>query len=422
MVLTAKQVNQLQKAPTKARQQALRTTYARQDQTRTSTQRGRVGLRRSIPQRVPVNRLASMPQAQDRGQPDSKANWNQTPASSNVIAPRGFGYYDAFEHDPYSVATAMSIGPATPVVGTTICNQLETLPSVPMDVSGLETGMILLIVQPSCQDVQAVAYRCNGTGDSNVIVQEKYRSDQLRSDGPDNAIPTRCSLRLRNWTQHVGVGGIVRTLRMTTGVALRGDGQIPGMIGTTNLAFAQLCGSIRVNQRTRTYGGEELIHAHQKNCSVVDQAKATWFKDWSATYQNDQFPWTRLAGWDQDGSVPAGQMDTFTQTLHDPAYTPIAILFEPFVAAVSNGVVGNQYEVNVRSQFLCHYAQGTMLANMAVDPPSKLLQLTAARDHEEGKGSVLEKVGNVIRDGASYSWNNKSTIIKSLCRLQAALG
>lgn len=36
-------------------------------------------------------------------------NWSQTPASSNIIAPRGFGFYDAFAHGPHETATALSL-------------------------------------------------------------------------------------------------------------------------------------------------------------------------------------------------------------------------------------------------------------------------------------------------------------------------
>ena len=43
------------------------------------------------------------------------AEWKTTPASFNVVAPSGFGYYDAFHNLPDSAMTHMSIGPATPM-------------------------------------------------------------------------------------------------------------------------------------------------------------------------------------------------------------------------------------------------------------------------------------------------------------------
>ena len=359
--------------------------------------------------RVNVANLNRMPRAYNhpKGQmPDmSRGNWDQTPASSNVLAPRGFGYYDAFQHDPFSVATHMSIGPATPIVGTTVVseNLVTKKPGALTGTgpgAGLEGGAILLIVMPATGDTQANAYECSSTlVATDVINVTPYRSPQLQADQPDNAIPTRCSMRMRNWTQHVGVGGIVRVLRMTTGVALNGN-------YTTNGELAQLMEGIRTHTRTRTYGGDELLDTHQKNCTVVDQSKATWFNDWESLTPNSSLPWTDLVGWDQTGFA-----GPFTKQLHDPAYTPIAILFEPFVAAVSGGTVGNKYEVSVRSQFLAHYAQGSMLANMAISAPTAPDALTKHRDHEEGKGSVMEKIGNAISQGASWAWNHKADII-----------
>lgn len=356
---------------------------------------------------VNVANLNRMPRAYNhpKGQmPDmSRGNWGQTPASSNVIAPRGFGYYDAFQHDPFSVATHMSIGPATPIVGTTVVSEnlitkspgalTGTGPGV-----GLEGGAILLIVMPATGATQAIAYESSSLVATDIVTMTAYKSPQLLADQPDNAIPTRCSLRMRNWTQHVGVGGIVRLLRLTTGVGLS--------YYTTNGELAEIVEGIRTHTRTRTYGGDELLDTHQKNCTVVDQSKATWFIDWEESTINSQLPWTNQLGWPQGGAI-----GPFIRQLHDPAYTPIAILFEPFVAAVSGGSVGNKYEVSVRSQFLAHYSQGTMLANMAISAPTAPDALTKYRDHEEGKGSIMEKIGNAISQGASWAWNHKGDII-----------
>lgn len=406
MVLTPKQTVQVAAAPA-SQKAALRAMYTKQNS-------GTVpGVPRDRKQRAAASRLQSMPAPSrvPRGvQPDmSKGNWDQTPASSNVIAPRGFGYYDAFEHNPFDVATHMSIGPATPIVGTTICSS-GLVTKAPANFTagpalGLESGAILLIVHPSTGKVQATAFHCSNTTGSAFCGADKYISPQLEADPPDNAIPTRCSLRLRNWTQHVGVGGIVRTLRMTTGVALR-----PGY--TTNEELAILCENIRNHARTRTYGGDELCETHQKNCTVVDQSKATWFRDWDALTPNHLLPWTAAAGWPQGDAAPNTETGAFDVQLHDPSYTPIAILFEPFVAAVSGSTVGNKYEVSVRSQFLAHYAQGTMLANMAVDPANEPGQLSNYRDREEAKGSILENIANAIKGGASWSWNHRGELAK----------
>jgi hypothetical protein len=196
---------------------------------------------------------------------------------------------------------------------------------------------------------------------------------------------------------------------MTTGVAI-GDG-----LGQyfNNHQLAEFMQAIRAHERTRTYGGEELVETHQKNCSVVDQSKSTWFSSFGVMTLASLLPWTKevIGPTTPDGWDPDAEINNFTKTLYDPAYTPIAILFEPFVAAVSGGSVGNKYEVNVRSQFLAHYPQGTMLANMAIDPPTDPSGLTKHRDSEEHKGSVLEKIGSALKDGASWAWNHKGDIM-----------
>jgi len=407
MVFSYKQTQALAAAAPSARQ-AMRKLFIGQNSTSNGAARPRRDRWMNTTALQNAPRSSNLPRGQKADM--SEGHWAQTPATSNVVAPRGFGYYDAFEHDPFSVGTHMSIGPATPVVGTTIVSEglVTNAPGYlagPGPAAGLEGGAILLIVMPSTSGTQARAFRCtpNIVGDfttTDLVSSTNYNSPQLLSDAPNNAIPTRCSLRIRNWTQHIGVGGIVRILRMTTGVALNS-------LETTNGELATFMEGIRSHTRTRTYGGEELLESHQKNCTVVDQSKATWFSDWNAITPNNLLPWTLAEGWDQ----VTGVSTTFTQQLHDPSYTPIAILFEPFVAAVAGGVVGNKYEVNVRSQFLTHYTQGSMLANMAISPPTVPDALTKHRDAEEGKGSILERLGSALRDGASWAWNQKSDII-----------
>eukprot|EP00497_Spongosphaera_streptacantha_P005280 TRINITY_DN6234_c0_g1_i1.p1 TRINITY_DN6234_c0_g1~~TRINITY_DN6234_c0_g1_i1.p1 ORF type:complete len:161 (+),score=2.78 TRINITY_DN6234_c0_g1_i1:58-540(+) len=135
-----------------------------------------------------------------------------------------------------------------------------------------------------------------------------------------------------------------------------------------------------INARTRVYSGTELCEMHLKNCSVVDQSKSTWFTDWNTRTPIHQVPWASKAVY---GSMwDNGDLNNFTLQLHDPAYTPICILFEPFIAAVNGANVGNPYEVSIRSQFLAHYPQGTMLANMAFSPehaPAKIEQARAKK-------------------------------------------
>lgn len=380
-------------------------------------------------------RIQSMPMAQSmpRGVMPANANaqsWSQTPASSNIIAPRGFGYYDAFTNDAYSAATHMSIGPATPIVANTICNSgLRTRDPITMDVTypdgqmhSLEAGMLLMVVYPATCDTQAKLYSCSNTDPVRLGHEHEYNSPNLQSARPDNAIATRCSFRIRNWTQHVGTGGIVRILRCTTGLSL--DCSSAGR--TTNGDLAVLAEEVRNHARTRIYSGEELCESHQKNLSVVDQSRSTWFMNWNSLHKVADTPWAVGQGWPQGGTgnppTPQYTIGNFSYQLHDPAYTPIIILFEPFTAAVNGQSIGNSYEVNIRSQYLAHYAQGSMLANMAICPKATPDTLNKHKDKEEAQGSTMHNVGRFLSNAASWAWDHRSQIGAGVAAGQRALG
>jgi hypothetical protein len=140
---------------------------------------------------------------------------------------------------------------------------------------------------------------------------------------------------------------------------------------------------------------------------VVDQSKSTWFTNWDETYNPQLYAWAA-----EDKLTDF--LDQFTYQTHDPSFTPLAILFEPFTAAVSGSSVGNSYEVQVRSQFLGHYAQGTILANMAFDPRAAPTMMLRVRNQEEGKGSMLERIGNLARRGVTAAWNNRGSWMPQL--------
>lgn len=353
----------------------------------------------------------------DRKMPDmSKGNWDQTPATSGVLAPRGFGYYDAFTHDPFSAGTHMSIGPATPIVGSTIAAAgIQTDRSFPLTGldpgAGLEGGSFIVIIYPSTGSTQARMFRCTSDQADEVCNVRNFDSPQLESESPLDAIPTRCSVRIRNTTQSVAQGGLIRVLRMTTGVGLIGGFGSPAVLPgrTSNGALATFMNGVRNHARAVTYTGEQLSEAMQKNCTVVDQSRALWFENWDEEIPAGQVPWVDAPA-SGGGIDPDAQLGPFTRQLYQPSFTPIVFLFEPFIAQYGaqgiTGGLGNYYELTIRSQFLAHYPQGTMLANLAITPKSNPTDMTKHRNKEEQKASVLEKVANV----AQWGWDHKQQI------------
>jgi hypothetical protein len=156
--------------------------------------------------------------------------------------------------------------------------------------------------------------------------------------------------------------------------------------------LVEFCEGVRSHDQVRVYSGQELEEVHQKNCSVVDATQSVTFLPFGS----------------------AGPAD-FTASLFSPSYTPIAILFEPFVGTVGAATpIGNSYEVQVRTQLLGHYKQGSMLANMAVTPGANPDAMNKRREAEERTGSIMSKIGSVVKDGVSWIWNNKATIGKAI--------
>lgn len=349
----------------------------------------------------------------------TKGNWDQTPAASGYLAPRGFGYYDAFAHDPYTAGTHMSIGPATPIVGSTIAaNRIQTQPSTTLlgggVGAGLEGGSFIVIVYPSTGPTQARGFACSSDQADETCYFQNYNSPQLVDESPLDAIPTRCSVRIRNTTQSVAQGGLVRVLRMTTGVGIlgvSGGGASVNPGYTSNGSLAAFMEGVRNHARTVTYTGDQLSEAMQKNCTVVDQSRALWFEDWNTETPAAQIPWAKAQGYPDEQPV-----STYAQQLYQPSYTPIVFLFEPFIAQYGaqgvTGGLGNYYELTIRSQFLSHYPQGTMLANLAITPKANPTDMTKHRNAEEHKQSVLEKLGHLAGSGVQWGWKHREQIAR----------
>lgn len=336
----------------------------------------------------------------------AKKAWSLDPATSNLMAPRGLGYYDAFANHPTSAITHMSIGPATPITAKTRIPCKEAP-------NGIETGKVpyLLIIGPAATSTQAKLYYRSSATDTDFISSTAFQASALPEQPTTNAgppdesylnpggdlqevIPVRCSVRIRNYTAEINRGGQVHILRMTTGFAI-GIGK-EGTT-TTNAEFDEFLDAIRDHSRTRTYDGTDFVGAGlQKNCTVADQSRSLMFQNFNQCTVSSDVSWAPdtapIGGTDQE--YPVYPVDKYH---YDPTFTPIAILFEPFInvnPGSTGSIVGNTYGITVQSQFLAHYKQGTMLANMAFNPAHDRdgKTLNAHREKEEASGSALHKI------------------------------
>lgn len=394
MVLTAKQSQALEAAAPVARA-ALRAAFSKQNagvvpgNVRDSKQMQMA--RNMARQRGSMGAISNMPRAAATAKgimPDSsRFHWSQTPASSNVIAPRGFGYYDAFAHNPAEAVTAMSVGPATPIQANTRASAATEQPN---GTGPNDLGVTMVIIYPSNSEFQCKMFK-GGAALTDPIKKTAFTSPQLVTSVPESAMVTRCSLQIRNVTQRLNQGGIVRSLRLTTGI-------LEPQNSNDLLILAE---HIRNHARTRTYSGSDMSENKQINCSVVDQVRATTFLNFGVYIDISDVPW--YPGY----PTATGTVSPFDLGLHNPTFTPIVFLLESFATT-------NEYEISIRTQFLAHYVQGTMLANLAISPPSVGDKLNPHRDHEENKGSALHDVETAIEGAGKWLWNHGGQILGGL--------
>lgn len=283
----------------------------------------------------------------------------------------GKEYYDAFTMHPSQAMTAMSIGAATPV-GAVAVDQLYTD----------STSPTLLIVYPHSSEKLATMIVKSSTAGADAPTITTINSTTWDGAHPHEVIPTRCSIRIANATQRFQQGGVIRTLRATTGQALP----------KTNAEFQTMVDSIKTNDRVRVKDGAELKDQKQLNAVVVDGTRANAFikfgDEWALNVDD---PTVRVTDRAADGTdqglklaLKAGIQGNALE-LYEPAMSPLFLLFEPFDTT-------QQYEFTIRAHYLCHYPSGKLLNNLAIHLPANPLLLNQKRDREEAKGSTLNNV------------------------------
>lgn len=330
------------------------------------------------------------------------------------FAARGMGYYDAFTCDPNASVLSQAIGPVTTLSGSKYFNleprpdmkiqyhDAETLPTD--DVVGdiyshkeVETSSTLVLLNPGSSNddigwiirpendgklfckvlkVPQLAELAEG-GQRTSPTYESALQDQNAGNSADNSateqtmagshhnptryvenIPLRLSVRLKNVTENLAVGGTVRILRYNGGLNMTCDEA--GGNDTNNLlsqartsstgtgpnstpnawksatTYFQLVEMIRASKRTKHYGGHELKNALQVNSYPADFVRSMTFTDSLA----------------------------FGAALHRPSYCTICILIDDFVA--SSNQLNNAYEMVVQVQRAARFAPGSLLYSKSV--------------------------------------------------------
>lgn len=359
---------------------------------------------------------AALPNKPGRERIAADVQFRSNPTNRRQIAPSGHGYYDAFTTMPNTAVTAMSIGLATPIKG--LC-RIGT-PSVTMEQIvdshgvGDTTNALLLVFNAASNDAniarfyhmgasgvvehtakRPIVHAFNGLmashlGDHNADGQPvpvSQGTGYVNEHGPGSewsatlqthdevahahipfssdgveSIPVRGSMRIRNVSEALKVGGVVRVLRFT------GAMDLPSTTpGDPNMSpkWEGLLDGIRNSPHTVTYGGQELVHMKQINQYVVDQTRCTTFES----------------------------TKNFDSGVMKPAMTTIYVLFESF--APSGSMVGNQYELTFCCQRLARFDAGTLLGSQAISVQDSAQFVSAARNKEEASGSFFREVKDV---------------------------
>jgi hypothetical protein len=174
---------------------------------------------------------------------------------------------------------------------------------------------------------------------------------------PDHAMCAKFSLRIRNISKAIDVGGVVRVLNMSAGASANFTTDIDELV--------QLIRYVEAHPRTVTFGASELRSTQQFDTHPVDQSLYHTFRE----------PTHGLSEWDE--------------AVTNPAMSTIVMVIPTFA--------NNQYEVTANGHYYARYSVTGPLANMASNPPTADQSLlNRARDEAEALGSRGYKAASRI--------------------------
>lgn len=380
-------------------------------------------LGRQIAQASQLMRQMAMVKSIPTFTPTKEQRYTQGALKSTVLAPRGQGYYDAFVHNPDSAILSASVGPVTTMQGhSRLAVQgevsLNTTFSVAVPggttITGNYSGNSKLLVFNCSSSDGVVGWLLHPSGVNNGMTKQEIIMPQLAELGPTrdthgpsgllfrqwhqanfgepvettdaahldgnpdalNAdparrvenIPLRLSVRIRNVTEALSVGGMVRILRYNGGLQFNNDSTpasgVPDINAPDLFAYQAIIDMIRGAQRTKHMGGHELTTTHQTNSYPADFIR-------SMTFETDI---------------------TFAEGVARPSYNTVLILIDDFETAT--GGKNNSYEVNVVAQKAGRFSPGTLLYSKHGLLRSKADHHDKHKDMEECNDPVQQVNGN----------------------------
>lgn len=327
-------------------------------------------------------------QSMKRGPTVPKALRYKGGATSNAtFAPRGQGYYDAFASIPETAILASTVGPSTPIEGyarfvvaggtgvTNLPYELRTGTPALLHPVHITSNAKLIVFNCGSSDswiasvfeladsagravvtntpIHASAFAELGPTTTKLAnvdgswshevpgTEEAVEGGDANDDDPTmriESIPLRGSMRIRNVTEHYSVGGEVRMMRYNGGLFLGHNpattsGDLAMAMGTAE--FVDICDMMRDTKRATTFGGDELLAAHQSNTYPADSIR-------SHSFMSDT---------------------SFIEATLRPKFCTMLVLVDDFKAGASQ--VNNTYSLNFVVQRAARFKPGSLLHNKA---------------------------------------------------------
>jgi hypothetical protein len=189
----------------------------------------------------------------------------------------------------------------------------------------------------TCVQFQEFGPTITSTSTSAPNLDGDYPATSLDPARRIESIPLRGSLRIRNISASLEVGGLVRVLRYNGGLALNrdasGGADNPAVPVMENIL--QISDMIRDCDRTVTYSGHEMCKIHQSNCYPADFVR-------SMTFHTDT---------------------SFYEAIRAPSMCSILVLIDNYVSATTGK--NNTYELNFKVQRAARFTPGSLLHSMA---------------------------------------------------------
>jgi len=287
--------------------------------------------------------------------------FQSNPGALGSVAPRGHGYYDAFQHGVDKAITASTVGAAVQVeaphsitIGPLIGKQPGSVDSNgnPDHVITENNGRLMIFNGSSCDDIIAKVYQKSLSQDGTETLTPMSIAAPVLSTGVSvPSLQVRGSIRLSNISSKFSRGGLVTVLN--TGVAL-------GTVATWD-DYDRVANMVRGSRQKFQFDAAEMRGKngeayYQFNQYVADGIRASTFR----------------TGLDFSAAVNGMTFREEFDYVVGPSLTNVIILVEPYHPGNTGRWIdtppslqeGNTFALDIRVQRLQKHQPGTLLGTM----------------------------------------------------------